>query len=548
MRMKEIVPLLICLMLRGNIYAQFSPGELSRVHMQLEGIKTCLQCHETGKEISGQKCLACHQEIKSAIDAKRGYHFRVAAQQCVACHKEHLGRDAKTIQFDKNTFDHAQTGFNRTGKHAIIRCEDCHSIKNIKDPHILALVKETGRETYLGLSQSCSDCHTDRHNATVGKECQGCHTTTAWRPATSFDHSKTEFTLRGTHTKVACIKCHTDLEAREKEKPILFSTKPFSDCAPCHRSSHSVEFAGKQACSSCHSEEGWTSARASTKFNHDLTPFRLIGKHATVQCEKCHKSTAISIPGQRLKLAHNTCRDCHTDYHKGEFAARFESKCETCHTPFGFRPATYTIAAHSTARFPLTGAHVATPCEKCHVSGNDGRKIFRVANIQCDGCHRDVHNGQFAFEMKGQSCAACHSTEDWFPNKFDHSKTDFVLVGKHAKTKCASCHKPVRIGNAEVAQFKNTSSKCESCHKEVHTKQFAKSGETDCASCHEPSGWKSPVFDHNTQSSFALTGAHSRVDCRQCHQEEQSSFGRFVRYKPLSTKCESCHAQGSIRQ
>lgn len=191
---------------------------------------------------------------------------------------------------------------------------------------------------------------------------------------------------------------------------------------------------------------------------------------------------------------------------------------------------------------------MATPCEKCHVSGNDGRKIFRVANIQCDGCHRDVHNGQFAFEMKGQSCAACHSTEDWFPNKFDHSKTDFVLVGKHAKTKCASCHKPVRIGNAEVAQFKNTSSKCESCHKEVHTKQFAKSGETDCASCHEPSGWKSPVFDHNTQSSFALTGAHSRVDCRQCHQEEQSSFGRFVRYKPLSTKCESCHAQGSIRQ
>ncbi|MBX2990818.1 MAG: cytochrome C [Bacteroidetes bacterium] len=548
MATKRIVPLLVLLVLRGIAYAQFSPGQLSRVHLDLEGMQNCLTCHETGKEISGQKCLACHEEIKSVIDAKRGYHFRVAAQRCVACHKEHLGRDAQTILFDKNTFDHAQTGFNRTGKHATIRCEDCHSTKNIKDPGILALVKQTGRETYLGLSQACAGCHADRHNATVGKECQTCHTTTSWRPAAFFNHAKTEFPLRGKHTTVACIGCHADFERAERETALLFSTKSFPDCAPCHRSPHSIDFVGKQACNSCHTDEGWGSARASNKFNHDLTPFRLVGKHASVQCDKCHKSATFPVPGQRLKLAHNACRDCHTDYHKGEFSARFESKCESCHTPFGFRPATYTIAAHNTARFPLTGAHVATPCEKCHAVGNDGRKTFRVPNIQCDGCHNDVHKGQFAVEMAGQNCAACHSTEDWFPNKFDHSKTRFALVGKHTQTKCASCHKPVRIGNAEIAQFKNTPSKCESCHKEVHMGQFAKNGETTCASCHEASGWKSLVFDHNTHSSFALTGGHSRVDCRQCHQEEQSSIGRFVRYKPLSTKCESCHTQGSMRQ
>ena len=46
--------------------AQFSPGELSRSHQKLEGAQNCTQCHEIGKEISGQKCLGCHEEIKTS--------------------------------------------------------------------------------------------------------------------------------------------------------------------------------------------------------------------------------------------------------------------------------------------------------------------------------------------------------------------------------------------------------------------------------------------------------------------------------------------------
>lgn len=525
----------------GILYAQFSPGELSRVHKELEGIDNCLQCHETGKEISGKKCLTCHKEITSAIDAKHGYHFTVAARQCVACHKEHLGRDAKTILFDKDAFDHSLTGFRRTGKHATVSCEECHAVKNIRDARVLDIIKNTARITYLGLSQACASCHADRHHATMGKECQTCHSTAAWRPAEGFDHARTEFRLRGKHVTVECSKCHTDTGRKEKDRPILFTTKPFADCTPCHQSPHNPGFVGSQKCATCHSEENWTVARASSKFNHDLTSFRLVGRHATVRCEQCH-TPGSQVPGRRMKLAHNACSDCHSDYHRGEFGAG--KKCESCHTPHGFRPSTYTIATHATSRFALTGAHRATPCERCHVPADDGRRHFRFVSIRCDACHKDVHNGQFTREMAERSCAACHTTEDWFPKNFDHGKTRFALTGKHATTACSNCHKPFLAGNVASARFKGLSGTCASCHKEVHAGQFALNGETECARCHTASGWKMLAFDHNTQSAFALTGAHTRVACRQCHREEGSGDARFVRYKPMSTQCESCHAQG----
>lgn len=527
-----------------SAFSQFSPGELSRVHEQLEGMTNCLQCHETGKEISGKKCLACHEEIQSVIDEKHGYHYKKSSQQCIACHKEHLGRNAKTILFDEKTFDHGETGFVRTGKHLSAQCKDCHAKKNIKDARVLALVNSKGRETFLGLDQRCVSCHEDRHNSAVGKECQQCHGTRAWAPVATFDHAKTAFALRGKHSTVACSKCHSDLGKKGKNKSILFTTKTFADCVPCHLSPHSKSFTTKD-CSSCHTPEGWSSLQSGSKFNHDLTSFRLIGRHSSVPCTKCHGSDTRTRKTS-LKLAHNKCIDCHSDYHRGEFVEKFNNDCEKCHTPFGFQQATFTIASHARSRFPLSGAHVATPCEKCHARDASGRRALHFASVRCESCHSDKHGGQFAKEMKEQSCAACHSTEDWSPKNFDHSRTGFALAGKHATTKCELCHTPKKVAGADVLQYKGTDTKCESCHEEIHAGQFRANGETECARCHQPAGWKILSFDHNTQSAFMLTGAHKRVECRKCHREERRSGKTFIRFKPLSAKCESCHAQGGM--
>ncbi|MBI5473753.1 MAG: hypothetical protein HY961_15550 [Ignavibacteriae bacterium] len=500
----------------------------------------CLQCHESGNEISGKKCLTCHQEIKSVIDAKHGLHAENASKACIACHKEHLGRDAQTMQFDRRAFDHPMTGFSLAGTHGTVKCEECHAKKNIKNAAVLGVAGATNRKTFLGLSQSCAGCHADRHDGTMSNDCRTCHTAKGWKPATGFDHAKTKFALLGKHAAVGCAKCHPIFDVRDKEKPVLFSTKEFSDCTPCHASPHSERFA-KQPCSSCHSSEGWSATRLRTKFNHDQTSFRLIGRHATVACEKCHTAQARSA-GKGLKLAHNRCTDCHEDYHKGALERRYIGDCVACHTPAGFRPSTFTLEAHAVTRFPLTGSDVATPCEKCHTHDALGCTVLHFVSTRCESCHKDKHGGQFAREMAEKSCAQCHSTDDWRPRAFDHAQTGFILAGKHARTKCERCHKPVNIAGAMTVQYKGLKPTCESCHSDVHDGQFAIRAETRCEKCHQPEGWKMLAFDHNKQSAFELSGAHVRVACRQCHKEERRGDRAFIRFKPISMKCESCHA------
>ncbi len=70
--MRSIIPKLLVVMIltTAPVAAQISPGDLSRAHQNLEGIANCQQCHETGRELSGAKCLACHTEIKAQVDAK----------------------------------------------------------------------------------------------------------------------------------------------------------------------------------------------------------------------------------------------------------------------------------------------------------------------------------------------------------------------------------------------------------------------------------------------------------------------------------------------
>ena len=128
-----VITMMITLTYFQSAYAQFSPGELTKFHRQLEGSQSCTQCHELGKEISGKKCMDCHTEIQQSIGQKHGYHFTNASQACVTCHKEHLGRDAKTVLFEENNFDHNKTGFTLTGKHTSAACKDCHTVNNIKD-------------------------------------------------------------------------------------------------------------------------------------------------------------------------------------------------------------------------------------------------------------------------------------------------------------------------------------------------------------------------------------------------------------------------------
>lgn len=532
--------ILFCFALPLPSFAQFSPGELSRAHQKLEGTDNCTQCHEVGQTISGAKCLACHTEIKKQFDNKRGFHFSESGKQCVDCHKDHLGRDAKTMMFDEQSFVHTKSGFALSGKHSNVKCEQCHATKYIKDEDVKKRLAEFPHKTFLGLNQSCSSCHEDTHKGRFKDECSSCHTPARWKPASKFNHATLAFKLEGEHAKVECSKCHSSLSS--KKNLVDFMTKIFFDCTPCHATPHGEKFSGKE-CKSCHSTQGWRATMKKT-FDHKLTAFNLVGLHATVKCEKCHQPN--KKKAKSLRLAHERCTDCHSDKHNGEFLARYKNDCKVCHDENGFKPSTFTLAQHNESTFKLSGAHTATMCSSCHVKKETMQLRFHFENQRCESCHNDPHRGEFKNVMLNDGCAKCHSTEQWKSVSFDHSTTKFRLEGKHARVLCSDCHKQLGKEN-QTKEFGKLKTECESCHQDIHQKQFFSGEGTNCGSCHKPDSWKMRVFNHETQSSFSLKGAHMKTECRSCHRVEESGGVKFVRFKPLASQCESCHQKSNER-
>jgi len=133
--LKNIVLVLSLTFITIQVFAQLSPGELSKAHAYLEGLTNCTKCHMLGEKETTSKCLECHKEIKNLISQKKGYHSssEVNGKKCAECHGEHFGRDFKLIRFDDKKFDHKLTGYNLEGKHKETKCVDCHKTEFIKN-------------------------------------------------------------------------------------------------------------------------------------------------------------------------------------------------------------------------------------------------------------------------------------------------------------------------------------------------------------------------------------------------------------------------------
>jgi hypothetical protein len=136
-----------------------------------------------------------------------------------------------------------------------------------------------------------------------------------------------------------------------------------------------------------------------------------------------------------------------------------------------------------------------------------------------------------------------------------HARYDFALDGAHAAVPCFACHKA--LGGARPAgaplTFGMRSTRCESCHEGAHGDQFARRRDRGaCESCHGVERFAPAArFDHDHDSGFPLEGAHARAACRDCHPSARDARGvARVVYRPLSTRCESCHVtrpSGSLK-
>jgi hypothetical protein len=547
------------LIVASQAFAQLSPGDLSKAHANLEGLNNCTQCHELRKDVSEALCLNCHTVMGSRIKSGEGYHSspEVKNSTCAKCHAEHYGREFELIHWPDGTknFKHSNTGWELVGAHTKIDCRKCHVQELIVAQDVLESKNLSLKTTYLGLGTECLDCHVDEHRGQMAKNCAQCHSQDAWKPVQKFSHDSTSYPLTGKHIDIECAKCHTaqlipeiypagKIVKRENAGSYTeYKGLPFNNCAPCHRDVHENKFGSE--CASCHNTSSFQQI-ADRSFDHSKTGYPLAGKHIGVACAKCHKSGKTTDP-----VAHAVCMDCHQDTHRGQFTDRKGGNaCESCHRVEGFLPALYSISDHGQSKYPLTGSHLAVPCFACHAQFVDdkGREFaqFDFADQSCKGCHDDVHRGQLNKFIDESGCEFCHNTESWHKVSFDHSKTQFPLIGKHESTECMGCHIIENPGtDLELIRMSPLAQECGLCHKDPHMEQFVTEDKQpeSCKKCHTPVAWKQLQFDHNRDASWALDGAHANVACTLCHLPETSpEGGSFTRYKPLSSACADCHA------
>jgi len=439
-------------------------------------------------------CAACH------LDEHRG----AAGRQCLDCHDLTAWKPAPK-------FDHARTRFPLTGRHAELRCSQCHVERRAlavapsgetDSSYVDFRAARTASRT--ATENSCASCHASPHReAGRSGRCEPCHTTRSWfdlpDSVRRFDHSTIGFPLRGAHADARCESCH--LAGADDPLP----------------------------------------ARVALVRANFVRPFA------------------------RQKMQFARCDQCHADVHAGQIAAAAGRDCDACHTETRFAPTRFTLAMHDSTGFPLGGAHAATPCSACHpllpgARPGSGAIRFRQPDHRCLACHQDPHGGQFARHVPGArivaaagggngrttTCDGCHDVDTWTSVTFDHDSTRYPLRGAHRRLACGRCHTRPAGQPTAPARFTGLGTTCAAagCHEDPHRGQFAARARGGaCTTCHSEAAWSSLRFDHQRDADWPLDGAHRTVRCAECHKPQGSP--PFVQYRPLPHRCEDCHATGT---
>ena len=127
----------------------------------------CSDCHRKPDPFELTRCETCHRSEDERFTA---IHVGEFGTNCRACHE---GTDI----FSEGRFDHNQLAFPLLGKHADVRCVDCHA----------------GVTSYAAFREAptdCAGCHLpdNPHPANFGTDCARCHNTEGW-PTEIFDQN-----------------------------------------------------------------------------------------------------------------------------------------------------------------------------------------------------------------------------------------------------------------------------------------------------------------------------------------------------------------------
>ena len=233
-----------------------------------------VQCHYNGKfaQVRGNgshRCVDCHGAQHGGLTA------------CASCHT--------TAGFGATTFRH--TAFPLTGRHATLRCSQCHP----------------GGEFYPKPSTHCVNCHGEKHGGQT--QCQTCHTPAGFNDVPPY--TAHPIPLGGTHADTTkCTRCHPATSS--SSGPVFSNTIPA--CVTCHAST--IPHVGPTNCVSCHWPTSWSQdhfAHPAIMFGSDPVPAvphnALSSGTYPTDCLNCHPGSG----GNPNFTAHScTSTGCHS--------------------------------------------------------------------------------------------------------------------------------------------------------------------------------------------------------------------------------------------
>jgi hypothetical protein len=315
--------------------------------------------------------------------------------------------------------------------------------------------------------------------------------------------------------------------------------------------------------------QGWNIAVQQVKDHQNRFP--LLGAHAAVQCDDCHKSAAV---GQFQGLS-TACISCHLkDYQQTQtmggnvpnhVTANFPSTCESCHTFDSwvggkFNGMNFDHAAPPIS-FPLTNGHANVPCTSCHVGNNYNLQIV-ATDCGHAGCHlttwQQTTNPQHsaaATVFPIAMCSTCHNTVSWQNANFNHATTGFPLTNSHQLApagkvaSCTDCHinnnynlqiQPTDCGNSQCHLNTNYGGGWQGTTNPVHSTAGAPFAAANCSNCHNTVSFLTAIFNH-AATGWPLVGSHQLVPvgkvnaCTDCH------VGNNYNLTAANTDCYGCH-------
>lgn len=357
-----------------------------------------------------------------------------------------------------------------------------------------------------------------------------------------------------------CLKCH-GIKEKAVDPQCLACHKEIAKLRETGRGFHARDGAG--ACATCHVEHGgldftvveWA---GDDKFDHSTTGYVLDGKHASLECAKCHRADLRKSPVMTLRDGRmadgtwlgleNQCISCHQDPHKD----RFGSTCTQCHVTADWKQVTRTAFDHEKTRYPLRGKHREVDCAKCHKNGYKDLPKFET----CADCHQDPHKGEATLAGSAVDCAQCHRVEAFKPSTFDaprHARARYALEGKHATVECIACHRPA--DKSTPFRFRVAFAQCADCHDDAHGGQLARRPDKGkCESCHDVKGFRPAHYTvaQHADTRFPLRGAHEKAECATCHGPKRANLPPLPDEKKIgkagvllhfqTMECIECHA------